>query len=135
MKTNIFIITAVLGWGLGSFFYKIANSQVHPVLVSTIAMGLYIVLLPVMWLVIKFDHTITTSGIIYALIGSLCMCVATLSFSYALRSGGEVGRVTILCALYPTLTLILSIIFLNESMTIKKGIGIVLALISFAILA
>lgn len=133
MRTEFLIVASILGWGFGSFFYKIASATIHPVMISTIAMGLYLILLPIMWIVVKFDHSITISGTAYALAGSLCMCIATLSFSYALRTG-EAGRTTIITALYPALTLLLSMLFLGETLTIKKTIGVVLALISFAIL-
>jgi drug/metabolite transporter (DMT)-like permease len=135
MRPEFFIIASIFGWGVGSFFYKFANAAIHPVLVNSIALCLYIVLLPLMWIFIKFDHTITISGIAYTLAGALCMCIGTLGFSYALRSGAAVGQTTILCALYPALTLSLSMMFLGEVLTIKKGIGIMLALISFALLS
>jgi drug/metabolite transporter (DMT)-like permease len=135
MSPNIIVLITILGWGFGSFLYKGANANLHPIVVSTIALLLYIVLMPIIWLTTKFDHTINTVGVVYALAGSLCMCVGTLGFSYALRSGGAAGSTTILCALYPALTLILSMCFLGETLTIKKGIGIALALISFAILS
>jgi transporter family protein len=134
MRTEFFIAATILGWGFGSFFYKLANNTVHPVMVSTIAMALYLFLLPMMWVVVKFDHAVTLGGVLYALIGSLCMCVATLSYSYILRNGGAVGQTTILTSLYPALTLVLSMMFLGETLSIKKMIGVMLALISFAIL-
>jgi bacterial/archaeal transporter family protein len=135
MKTEFFVVLSIIGWGTGSFLYKLANNSLHPVMVSTIAMCLYTCLLPMIWIFFKFDHTINLHGVIYALVGSLFMCVATLGFSYALRSGGEVGRVTFMTALYPSLTLILSMIFLHESISVKKGTGIVLALASFLLLS
>jgi drug/metabolite transporter (DMT)-like permease len=135
MSPDFFIIASIFGWGFGSFFYKYANTTLHPIMVSSIALGMYIVLMPFLWVFVKFDHVITTAGIVYTLIGSLFMCIGTLGFSYALRSGGAVGQTTILCALYPALTLTLSMVFLKEDLTVKKGIGIVLALVSFAILS
>ena len=135
MSPQFFIIASILGWGFGSFFYKFANTTLHPIMVSSIALGMYVVLMPLLWAFVKFDHVITTAGIIYTLVGSLFMCIGTLGFSYALRSGGAVGQTTILCALYPALTLTLSMFFLKEELTVKKGIGIVLALVSFIILS
>ena len=135
MRPEFFIIASILGWGVGSFFYKFANNVLHPIMVSSIALCLYMVLLPAVWITTKFDHAITTGGIIYTVVGSLFMCVGTLGFSYALRNGGDVGKTTILCALYPALTLTLSMIFLGETLTIKKGMGIILALISFGLLS
>lgn len=135
MKTNIFVILSILGWGIGSFLYKIANQNLHPIMVSTIAICLYTILLPCIWAFVKFDHTINTIGIMYALAGSLCMCIATVSFSYALRNGGQAGRITFATALYPALTLILSMLFLHETLDIKKGVGILLAVGSFLMLS
>lgn len=135
MRPEFYIIGSILGWGVGSFFYKFANNTLHPIMVSSLALCLYIVLMPILWVFIKFDHSITLGGVLYTLAGSMAMCIGTLGFSYALRSGGAVGQTTILCALYPALTLGLSMIFLGESLTIKKGIGVALALVSFILLS
>lgn len=135
MRPEFFIIASICGWGFGSFFYKFANNSLHPIMVSTIALCFYSILLPGMWLFVKFDHTININGVLFALIGSLCMCIGTLGFSYALRSGGAAGMTTIMCALYPALTLTLSMLFLGESFSLRKGVGVFFALISFAILS
>jgi len=135
MNSNIFIIITILGWGIGSFFYKGANNALAPIMVSSISLLLYMFLAPFLWIFVKFDHAINTVGVIYALTAALFMSIGTLGYSYALKSGGEVGSTTILCALYPALTLILSMLFLGEQLTIKKGIGIALALISFSLLS
>jgi bacterial/archaeal transporter family protein len=135
MRPEFYIIASIFGWGMGSFLYKFANNSVHPIMVSSIALCLYIALVPFLWIFVKFDHAVTLGGVIYTLAGSLFMCIGTLGFSYALRSGGPVGQVSVVTALYPALTLTLSMIFLGESLTIKKGIGIVLALISVALLS
>jgi transporter family protein len=135
MRPEFYILASICGWGFGAFLYKFANNVLHPIMVSSIALCFYIVLMPLMWVFVKFDHTITTAGLAYALAGSLCMCIGTLGFSYALHSGGEAGKITILTSLYPALTLALSMIFLGEALTIKKGIGIILALISFVLLS
>jgi len=135
MPSWLYIVFSILGWGVGTFLYKFANNSLHPIMVSSVALCLYIVLLPFLWMFVKFEHTITLSGVVYTLAGSLAMCIGTLGFSYALRSGGAVGTTSVLTALYPALTLVLSMIFLGESLTIKKGAGIVLALISVALLS
>jgi len=134
MKTEFFILASILGWGIGSFLMKYATGQLHPIVISAISLSLYMVLLPLLWAFMKFDHTINTTGIVYALLASLFMCIGSLGFSYALRSGGPVGQVTILSTLYPALTLLLSMIFLGETLSVKKGIGVVLAVISFIFL-
>jgi len=134
MRPELYIIASIFGWGVGSFLYKYANDSMHPIVVSTVSLGLYLILTPLLWIFMKFDHAISWSGVLYTTGASLFMCIGTLGFSYALRSGGAVGQTTILTALYPALTLLLSMIFTGESVTIKKGIGIALALVSFILL-
>jgi bacterial/archaeal transporter family protein len=135
MKTEYFIFASIMGWGLGSFLYKLATNTISPIMMSTIALSEYVILLPFLWAFIKFDHTLTTGGVVYALVGSVCMCIGTLGFSYALRLGGGAGKITVLCAMYPALTLMLSMLFLKETITIKQSIGIVLALVSFVMMS
>ena len=135
MKTELFILTSILGWGVGSFLYKLAtNSNAHPLMISTIALCMYVVLMPLLWIFVKFDRAISLNGVLYTLAGSLFMCIGTLGFSYALRSGGEAGRTSIITSMYPALTLLLSVIFLHEGLSVKKIIGCVCALCSIALL-
>lgn len=135
MRPEFYIIASIFGWGVGTFLYKFANTAVHPIMVSTIALCAYMVIMPFLWLFIKFDHTISLNGVLYTIAGSIFMSVGTLGFSYTLRSGGAVGQTSVVTALYPALTLMLSMVFLGETLTVKKGIGIVLALISVGLLA
>lgn len=62
------------------------------------------------------------------------MAVGSMAYFFALKRGGA-GEVTTVTALYPALTLLLSVFFLQEGMTYRKGIGVALALISFIILS
>jgi len=47
---------------------------------------------------------------------------------------GAAGEVTVLAALYPAITLILSYIFLHEEISLKKVGGLCLALVSIYLL-
>jgi len=67
-------------------------------------------------------------------LGGAFMCVGSMGYFFALRSGGA-GEITTVCALYPALTLMLSCLFMGETMTLKKGIGIALALASVLVLS
>lgn len=135
MRPEFYIIGSIFGWGVGTFLYKFANNAAHPIMVSTVSLMGYVAVTPLLWLFIKFDHSISLSGVLYTLAAALFMSIGTLGFSYALRNGGEVGTTSVVTALYPAVTLVLSMIFLGEFLTIKKGIGIVLALISVALLS
>jgi len=134
MSYQLYILMSIIGWGVGSFLYKGANTAMAPIMVSSVALVTYVIIMPILWLTVKFDHAVTIGGVLYTVVGSLFMSVGTLGFSYALRSGSA-GSVTTLCALYPALTLGLSMLFLGETLTLRKGIGMVLALISFVVLS
>lgn len=131
----MFIVIAILGWGVGSFFSKLSNTAMHPLMVALVSLITYMVVLPLAIAFAKFDHSVSFQGILVTVIGSLCMCVGTLAFAFALRNGAPVGQATILASLNPMITLALSMFFLHEGMTTKKGIGIAFALISFFFLS
>lgn len=128
------IVVSILGWGIGSVFYKVANDNLHPIMVSILVTALYVVLLPMSFAVTKVDTNVNFSGALASLAGGLCMCVGSLAYFYALKRGGA-GEVTTVTALYPALTLVLSIFFLKEEITFRKIVGVGLALISVFILS
>lgn len=134
MSNQQLIVITILGWGIGSIFYKVANNNIHPVMVSTIVTGMFILLTPVSFKIFDVDCHINTTGVIFSLLGGFTMCVGTFAYFYALKNGGA-GEVTTMVALYPALTLILSVLFMNEGMTLRKGIGVSLALLSVLLLS
>jgi drug/metabolite transporter (DMT)-like permease len=101
---------------------------------STIITLVYMVLLPFAYFFLKVDTRLNATGLIASILGGLCMCAGSLGYFYALRSGGA-GITTILTSLYPVLTLILSVAFLHESISLKQGLGMCFALISFLLMA
>jgi transporter family protein len=127
------VLVAILGWGIGSLFYKIANDNMHPIMVSSIVTLLFVVLTPLAFTFLKFDHKVTTTGIITALLGGVCMCAGSMGYFFALR-GGHAGVITALTSLYPALTLTFSMVFLVEHLSFKQGFGILFALSSFILL-
>lgn len=133
MPTQYLILFSIFGWGVGSLFYKIANDQMHPLMVTTIVTLAYLAVTPLPFMFLSFDKTITTTGVIFSVLGALAMCVGSLGYFFALKSGEGVGQVTAVTSIYPALTLVLSMIFLGEGLTIKKGIGIGLALASMLV--
>lgn len=67
------------------------------------------------------------NGIIYVIISALIMCFGSLAFDFSLQKG-PAGAATFIAGLYPIVTIVMSSIFLGESFTIKKVIGIILAM-------
>jgi uncharacterized membrane protein len=134
MMSTILIIMMIVGWGVGSFFYKIACVNIHPIIVSTLVTSLYLLLTPFAWWFIKFDYRVNAIGVTSAIVGGAFICMASVAYFYALQKGAA-GEVTLLGSLYPGLTLLLSFLFLGEVLTLRKCIGILLAGASFYFLS
>ena len=128
------IIISIIGWGIGSLLLKVANNNMHPIMVAAIMTAMYVIMIPLPFLAMKVDYTINTAGVVCALLGGLGMCIGSLTYFYALKTG-DAGQTTFMAALYPGLTLALSVMFLGESFSIRKGFGIVLALASVYVLS
>lgn len=134
MSYQALIIFSIIGWGIGSFFYKRASDTMSPLMVTTAVTCLYILVTPLAFAFLKFDKTVTSWGVIYAIVGGAFTCVGSLGYLYAMKNGGGAGEATALTAVYPALTLVLSCLFLGEPFTVKKGIGIALAILSCIVL-
>lgn len=103
-------------------------------MVSTCVTALFVVLIPLTFMFTKVDTTINTKGVAFALMGGLCMCIGSLAYFFALRRGGA-GEVTSVTALYPAITLLLSVLFLREEITLQKGFGLALAIAGVFVLS
>jgi uncharacterized membrane protein len=134
MSLTYLIILTILGWGLGSFFYKPANDQMHPFMVTTVATCMYCIITPVTFFLVKFDKTVTATGIACSLAGAIMMGIGSLAYYFAIKKGG-VGEIAAVTSLYPALTLTLSMIFFHEELNWRKCIGIGLALVSAVVLS
>lgn len=134
MQLTWLIILTIVGWGLGSFFYKPANDQMHPFMVTTIATCMYVILTPITFFFVKFDKTVTFNGAACALMGAILMGIGSLAYYFAIKKGG-VGEIAAVTSLYPALTLALSMIFFHEELTWRKGIGIGLAICAAVVLS
>jgi transporter family protein len=134
MSLPYLILLAIFGWGIGSLFYKVANDAMHPVMVSTVVTVVYIILTPITFMIVKFDKAINSTGVIFSVLGGICMAIGSMGYFFALKKGGA-GEITTVTALYPAITLGLSMFFLGEELTWRKGIGIALALVSVFVLS
>ena len=133
MSTPYLIVITILGWGIGSLFYKVANDNIHPIMVSTVVTAVYLIITPMTYIFFKFPKDLNTPGISASVLAGLCMAGGSLAYFFALRRGSA-GEVTTITALYPGLTLLLSMYFLKETINLKQGIGMAFALISFVLL-
>ena len=73
-------------------------------------------------------------GITLALFTGLAYAAGTLLFFYA-SAHGKISLVIMLTALYPVITILLSFIFLHESITVTQFIGMMLAVLAIVLMS
>lgn len=114
-------------WGFWGFIPKITTRYISPksAIVYEV-LGGFLVAIMVMYSM-NFRPEINPKGFamaittgVFGFLGALCYLLAV--------SKGPVSLVVILTALYPVLSILLAVIILNEPITLKQGVGILLAL-------
>jgi transporter family protein len=137
MRTPTWFIPAVMAlilWGVWGVFQKLATSHMPPRNVYLVsALGAIAVVL-VMVSTSKFPLSLSADGTLFALIAGICSALGGLLFLHAV-SKGEASVVITFTALYPVVSIILSFILFREVITLKQGIGIIMALFSIVLLA
>lgn len=137
MRTPSWFMPAVMAlilWGVWGVFQKLATSHMPPRNVYLVsALGAIVVVL-VMVSTSKFPLSMSADGTIFSLIAGICSALGGLLFLHAV-SRGEASVVITFTALYPVVSIILSFVLFREVITLKQGIGIVMALFSIVLLA
>lgn len=128
MSYAVLVCLTILGWGAGAFLCKIATNNISPMMMSVIMTLLYVALMPFTLWFVKFDKSLNAMGLIFAVLGGAAMALGSMTYFYALQKG-PAGATTILCAVYPSLTLLLSGVFLGEGITWKKIVGFIIVMI------
>ncbi len=126
------LLVAIL-YVVGTFFAKIVcekNPLFQWVVVNIVGIILCIAL------IVKYKNILITDSrvILYAIIAGVFVVVGSLVLYYALYKG-KASIVVPLSSIGPAITVILSILFLGESLTINQIIGIVLIIIGIILLS
>lgn len=123
-----FGIITMLGWGISDFFIAKAVRKTGVIKTAlwsqTIGLALFFIAFPFFYK--KFF--LSVADIIVLLIAALFMVIAYLAF----YKGLHVGRISVVgpvSASAASVTVILSIIFLNETLTLLQAIGVSLAIL------
>lgn len=97
------------------------------------ALGTFIVAISCI-LFMDFEPGFNTKGLTYGVLTGMATGLGTLFFIGALRQGPAIPIVTI-TALYPLVSTVLMVVFLNHSITLKQAIGILLSLFAIVLLS
>ncbi len=127
-------LVTVLLYGLWSYFPKISvrylspsSAVVYEVIGSMIFGAIAIMLM-------GFNLQYHPKGAFFGLLTGFCLVLAGFTYLVA-ASRGPIALVSAVSALYPLVTLILAALLLGETITIKQGCGIALAIVSVILMA
>ncbi len=126
-------VSALLLWGVWGVFQKVATNQMPPRNVYLFSAGGAVAVVLVVASFSRFPLQVNFEGVFFAILAGVCSSLGGLLFLQAM-SRGDAAVVITFTALYPVVSVILSFIILHETITVKQGIGIVLALFSMVLL-
>jgi transporter family protein len=125
---------ALFSFGLWGFFTKLSVIYIDSksaLLYQTL--GVVMVSLVTLTMM-KFKPETDARGISYAVLTGIAYAVGCW-FYFIAASKGKIITVVTMTALYPFVTILLASVLLKESVSIKQGVGIVLAFIAIMLMA
>ncbi|MBI2656832.1 EamA family transporter [Candidatus Woesearchaeota archaeon] len=137
MEIYAYFVLILLAWGLWGFFGKYALKFINPIsliLYETIGAIIFQITVLAFLFYSKHKFDANNTGISIAMLVALFGVIGTILFFFTL-SKTKASVLVPLTALYPVVTVLLSIIFLKEKVTLAQGIGIALAVVASILLS
>ncbi len=133
----VFVLLAFVLWGLWAFLIKLAGryfTSGFTLLLYGASYFIVVTLLSLLFFRNEINKDIFNIGLVFIVIASIASGLANLFF-YSALSKGNASLVVPLTALYPLITIILSLVILKESLSFYQIIGIVFALVAGVLLS
>ncbi len=124
---------AFVCWGIWAFLPKITTRYIDPksAIVYEAIGGLLVALVVLAMLGLK--PAVDGRGIALAVVTGILGVLGALAYLYAVVKG-PVTLISAVTALYPILAIMLAYLFLNEAISVKQGVGIVLGLVAIVLI-
>lgn len=132
MSSNILIFLCILLWGVSSFLNRLSVERMPPLLMQVIVGSVFFFYIPVALKMTGVNNPLHYKWSIYSIvltsIATLCSIAANVLLYTSLKGNDNSGSSTMLVALYPIVTFILSIFILHEQFSVMKIIGVIIML-------
>ena len=131
MLGYLYILIAIISWGLWGFLGKIATKYNSGIAVTALSHLVFPTASIILFIVMKFTkETISwsTVGIWSIVLSGMVATLGTVFFYFALAKSPASVVVT-LTSVYPAITVILAIVFLKETLNLFQSVGFVLIII------
>lgn len=130
---KIYFLIAVLLLGISNFLSRIALVKVNSLYYQIITGTIGVVAVPFYFSMLAYNHTTNqinfTDGLL-VVVATIIALIASQIITHSIHNAqGSIMNVNVWVALYPVVSYILSIIFLHESFSNFKLIGILLMIV------
>lgn len=134
--TLLVVIVTFTSWGVCSFISKLATNRIGAKSVFWDMVGYAPAVIVYSLIVFKLKNLVQADklGIGLAILSGAVGSLGLIGW-YFLITKGEASTMVPLTALYPALTAVLAFIFLHESITLSKLLGILFSLIAIYLLS
>lgn len=137
MNNTILILLAALAWGVSTFIQRLSAERMSPFLMQVISACAFIFFIP-----IGLNMANSAGGIKWSAYSIVLTAIATfisiggniLLYS-GLKGNSNSGSSAMLISLYPVITMMLTVFFLNESMSATKIAGVITMIIGAILLS
>lgn len=127
-------ICALIIWGFWGFFPKLASENMSPKSVSVYqAIGSLVVTL-LLLVSMKFKIDFNGKGVSFAILSGVAGTLGSVFYNIAAKNG-RISVVVVVTAMYPIVTILLSVLLLNEKVSLKEVAGMVLAVSSILMIS
>ncbi len=129
----IFVVISALTLGAANIFYKKSTEAIGSFNTSFLYFCFATVIATVVWLIFREPGRVTWANIRYPIITAALLSTSVITFTYGLTTT-EVSISSTVRALAFLFTLILSVIFLREKLSVRQYFGIGTAVLSIFLL-
>ena len=131
----VLTIGALSLWGLWGFFAKLASDNLTAKSAAMMqGMGVAAVAIIVLAFM-RFRPDWDTGGTPTAFLAGASLMTGIVLFVFALSQGGKASVVVPMTAMYPVITIALSVTILREQITVTTGAGTIFAIIAVFLLS
>jgi transporter family protein len=127
-------IATFVFWGLYVFLQKVVAQYIGPKSATVfLALGSLSVTLAILFS-LNFRPEVHPKAIAFAVVAGIFVNLGNVAFLVAV-SKGPLSLVAPFTALYPALAIVLAIVTMNEPITPRKGVGILLSLVAMLLIS
>lgn len=128
MNNKLLIIATIITFGFSAFFRKLAVDKMHPYTMQILSAIVYTSLIPVWYSLAPKPLDLNATGTFYAIVTTVLHVCGAVMFGLLLRSSNSTGALAVMVSSSPAITILLSVLFLQEKFEMRHFIATLLTL-------